>query len=131
MTPLDSNNKIRIERRRYPRTKERVPLKIKNGVDIFTQTENISCIGAYCPIDSYISPMTKLKITLLLPLKVRDKIINKKVECRGVVVRTEKTQDHPYRIAIYFNQISRSDMQKINQYVDYHRQKEETAKLNV
>jgi hypothetical protein len=40
------------------------------------------------------------------------------VKCAGVVVRTEKTQSNNYDIAIYFNEITDADMQKISSYVN-------------
>jgi hypothetical protein len=108
------------ERRKYPRIKKNIPLKISSGeFDIVTETENISGSGAYCRIDRYIEPMTKLKIIILLPIKQRNRIVTKKIECGGVIVRTENIPDKMnwFNIAIFFNDISRKDIQKISDYI--------------
>ena len=101
------NNNSIAERRSYPRVDTVLPLGIKAGdFDIVTSTENISCVGAYCRVDKYLAPLTKLDI--VLALNSRNK--NTKVKCRGVVVRTEPDTSlrtkGGYNIAIYFNGIS-------------------------
>jgi hypothetical protein len=112
------------ERRRYPRVEKNVAIKLKDkDVDFVTETENISCIGAYCRIDSYLPILTKLKITLLLPRSKKSKTA-KHIICEGSVVRIERCPDglehDKYNIAIYFNQISKGDMKLIDAYVKNH-----------
>ena len=112
------NNKL--ERRRSPRIRRQVPLKIQHEeYDLVGQTQDISCIGAYCTIDKYIPPFSLISIILLLPLKTnkRNSICN--VRCRGVVVRAQVNPHNrkQYNIAIYFNRISKSDKAKLLQYV--------------
>ncbi len=108
------------ERRRYPRLKKNIPVKIcGDEFDIVTDTYNLSCVGAYCRVNKYIEPMTKLKIHLLLPLKRRNKVMTKKVSCQGVVVRTESQSGNDYfNIAIYFNEIQQKDIKNISDYVN-------------
>ncbi len=110
------------ERRRYPRLSKSLPLKISSqDFDIVTQTKNISCIGAYCSVNTYIAPMSKLKITLLLPEKNNSsKQISKKVNCIGVVVRTEKAHSKNYNIAIFFEQIQERERVKLENYIQQH-----------
>jgi len=106
------------ERRKHPRITKNLPLKISAGdFDIVTETENISCVGAYCKVERYLEPMTKLKILILLPTYLRKSIVTKKVECEGVIVRTENSGDHRYKIAIFFSDISSKDIKKISDYV--------------
>ena len=108
------------EKRKHPRIKKNLPLKISSGdFDIVTETENISCIGAYCRVDKYIEPMTKLKVLILLPIYKRKTVVNKKVECEGIVVRTENSGNgnHQYNVAIFFNDIKNEDMKKVSDYV--------------
>ncbi|MBI4708159.1 MAG: PilZ domain-containing protein [Candidatus Omnitrophica bacterium] len=118
-----------IERRKHPRVKKRLPLKLHDEVfDIVTQTENISCSGAYCEVNRFLAPMTKLNVVMLLPMEHKGKKAVKKIECKGVVVRTEQPQltegSQIYKIAIFFNQINKSDMKKIAEYVSYHLSKD-------
>ncbi len=114
-----SLEKHNAEKRRYPRAKKSLPIKIKNGdFDIATETKNISCIGAYCQIDKYIPPFTKIKATVLLPYKTKN--TNHYINCEGTVVRIEKNDNSlepQYNIAIYFNQISKTNMLKIDRFV--------------
>ena len=112
------------ERRGEPRISNRVPLKIRTKDGNFvTETGNISRSGAYCRVKEYIEPMTKMKIQLLLPIKKEDKVIDKKVSCEGVVVRTEEvTQDEEYNVAIFFNDISRKDIDSITEYIESYTQ---------
>lgn len=105
------------DRRLSPRLANSIPLKIKSdaGVDFVTETVNISRSGAYCQVDSFIEPMTKIKLNLLIPGR---RGAGKKVACGGVVVRTEPAQDDQrYRVAIFFNDISARDAAVINDYI--------------
>ena len=99
-----SNDKT--ERRRSPRIKRELSLKIKlEDYDVVGQTRDISCIGAYCTVNKYIPPFSLISIILLLPLKIRNRNNIYNVRCQGVVVRTEEDpkSNKEYNIAIYFN----------------------------
>ncbi|MBN2119467.1 MAG: PilZ domain-containing protein [Candidatus Omnitrophica bacterium] len=111
------------EKRKYPRVVKTIPLKLSSHqTDIVTQTKNISCIGAYCSINKPLPLMTKLKITLLLPEKEKDyKDTSKKVNCLGIVVRSEKaTHKDDYDIAIFFEQIREKEKLKLEEYINHH-----------
>ena len=111
------------EKRKHPRIHKNLPVKISAGdFDLVTETENISCVGAYCKSDRYVAPMTKLKILILLPIHSRKSIINKKVECEGIIVRTEslKNKNSQYKIAIFFSDINSKDIKKISDYIGSH-----------
>ena len=107
------------ERRKYPRVENNLPVKISSDeLDIVTETRNLSCAGAYCRVDKYLEPMTKLQIHLLLPFKKKDKITTKKVSCQGIVVRVEPQPDEKhFNVAIYFNDIQQKDIKAISEYV--------------
>ncbi len=98
------------ERRLYPRFETKLPVKLAaNGYDFSTTTENISCAGAYCHIDKYIPPFTKLAIKMC---------VNKtNIECGGVVVRTDDEKNGGFNIAIFFNRINDIQKQKIANYL--------------
>ena len=75
-----SQDKPIQERRREPRFEGNIPVKISSTeFDLVTETKNLSRTGAYCRVNKYIEPMTKLKLHLLLPFKRSEKIITKKV----------------------------------------------------
>lgn len=104
------------ERRSHPRIKTCLPLRITTPeFDIVTSTEDVSCLGAYCQVDKYLAPMTKLDIALVLNNQ-QGGANNTKVRCRGVVVRTEPEEDK-YSIAIFFNDIAEPEKEKINKFV--------------
>ncbi|MCM8799903.1 MAG: PilZ domain-containing protein [Candidatus Omnitrophica bacterium] len=114
------NNLEFRERRRYPRIEKKLPLKISSDeYDIITQTKNISCIGAYCSVNRSIPVLTKLSIILLLP-SASKRHPNIKIKCKGVVVRTERDPSGNFNIAIFFNEISKNQKDKISKYVNQH-----------
>lgn len=106
------------ERRLYPRIEQSLPVKIAaNGFDFVTTTQNISCLGAYCRIDKYIPPFTKILIKLNLPI-ANQKEKNSNIECFGVIVRTDDVEDGGFNIAIFFNKIKEAQKQKISKYLN-------------
>ena len=107
------------ERRKYPRLQNNIPLKVSSEEeDVVTQTYNLSRSGAYCRMNKYIAPMTKLKIHLLLPMRKSGKVATKKISCQGIVVRTESiTSKSHYNAAIYFSDIQQKDADSISDYI--------------
>ncbi|MFH1360531.1 MAG: PilZ domain-containing protein [Candidatus Omnitrophota bacterium] len=108
------------ERRKHPRLKNNIPVKIcSDDFDMVTETRNLSCAGAYCRVNKYLEPMTKLKIHLLLPFKRRNKDVPKKISCQGVIVRVESEPgDDYFQVAIYFSEMEQKDRKMIADYVD-------------
>lgn len=113
----------KIERRKSPRAESTLPLKIsKKGLDIITETRNISSSGVYCCVDKPLPLMSKISLTLLLPVCHKSRVNTEKVKCDGVVVRSEpaiiKEADTAYQnIAIFFTNLSKQQKNKIDQYV--------------
>ena len=108
------------ERRRHLRLEKSIPIKISSGdMDIVTETKNLSCSGAFCLVDKFITPMTKLNVHLLLPLKRNNKMVSKRIHCEGVVVRSESAVDQDsFQTAIFFSDISSKDSQVIHEFVE-------------
>jgi len=117
------------ERRKDPRVRNNIPVKIFNtDGDQVTETANVSRSGAYCRVEKYIEPMTKLKINLLIPVKKNDKLSSKKINCSGVVVRAEPIPGKEgFNIAIFFNDISQKDADIVSDYVSFYLEKEKVA----
>jgi c-di-GMP-binding flagellar brake protein YcgR len=111
--------KNRVERRQHPRVPSNVPVKITSpGADFVTETRNISCSGAYCRIDQYLEPMTRLGITFLLPVRKDGKVTTKRLSCNGVVVRTENIpNEKEFYVAIFFNDIHPKDTRTLADFV--------------
>ena len=115
---------LRTERRKHPRRETVLSLKIsKRGLDVITETRNISCSGVYCRVDKPLPIMAKIGITLLLPIQNRRNRVNtEKIRCNGVVVRSEpaivKEADTACQnVAIFFTDLSKKYKDKITQYV--------------
>lgn len=110
------------EKRSYPRIEGNLALKLfSSDCDLVTETKNISCSGAYCAVNKNIEPMTKLDIVLLVPNgnKATQKNV-KKINCKGVVVRSEHVQDNgkqSYCIGIYFSEIKDPDRRALASYI--------------
>lgn len=109
---------LKSERRESPRINQELPLKVAaNGYDFSTSTQNISCLGAYCNINKYIPPFTRVMIKLTLPLANGAAVNPCDVECKGVIVRTEDTPAGGFNIAVFFNHIRDEEKKKISQYI--------------
>lgn len=107
-----------MERRLYPRIYQEIPCHIKtNGFDFTTTTKDISCTGAYCCINKYLPPFTKLAVKIILPVNSPGKQKNLKLECKGVVVRSDDQGSNEFNIAIFFNEINNAQRKKIYTYV--------------
>lgn len=75
--------------------------------DLVGEVRNLSRTGAYCRVDRPIAEMTRLMVVLDLKAE--------QVTCDGTVVRLEPAPDKSsYHIAIFFNNISREDQEKID-----------------
>ena len=110
----------RIERRRSPRVKRQVALKIKfDDYDIVGRTRDLSCIGANCTINKYITPFSLISVIFLLPVRINNRSVVCNVCCKGVVVRVEGNPNNikEYNVAIYFNRLRQSDKAKLSKYV--------------
>jgi len=107
------------ERRKDPRVSGNIPVKIcQDSGDIITETRNISRSGAYCRVNRYIEPMTKMKVCLMLPVTKSGRKTARKVSCEGVVVRVEEASEgKAYNIAIFFSDISPKNAEMISDYV--------------
>jgi len=108
------------ERRKHPRVEGNIPLKLSSDEgDVVTETWNLSRTGVYCRVHKHISPMTKLKIHLLLPSRKSKRTVTKKISCQGVVVRTEQIPGTEfYNTAIFFNEIRQKDSDNISDFIN-------------
>lgn len=111
--------RLKEERRLYPRVDTQLPLQIAaNGYKFATSTQNVSGSGAYCHIDKYIPPFTKLAIKMLLPVVSENKRKEYNIDCKGVIVRTNDEEQGGFNIAIYFNEMDQNQREKISRYIN-------------
>lgn len=111
----------RVEKRKYPRVEEKIPLKIKDEeFDAITVSKNISCAGVFCQVGKSFPLLSKVKVVLLLPTEGKAKA--HPIYIDGVVVRSEsvKSASKPnyHNIAIFFSKIRRQDRSKISNYIN-------------
>jgi hypothetical protein len=106
------------DRRLHPRVDQNLPINVvANGYDFITHTRNVSCVGAYCHIDKYVPPFTKVRVRMNLPLVNNGTKRACDVECYGVIVRTEDEAAGGFNIAIFFSKIKDQLRNKLAQYV--------------
>ncbi len=108
-----------LERRENPRLQQNLPFKVAaNGYDFSTTTQNISCLGAYCSINKYIPPFTRVAIKLTLPVKTKESAKRYTIDCQGTIVRTEDKDKDSFNIAIFFSRINNSQRKIITEYIN-------------
>jgi len=117
------------ERRSDPRLANNVPVKIcQEDGDLVSQTQNISRSGAYCHVERFIAPMTKLKVHLMLTSPDEGRKKSRKISCDGVVVRSEPVANGKgYNLAIFFSDISKNDATAVTDYVNAYLQNKEAV----
>ncbi len=112
---------LESERRKSPRIKHGLPLKISdNEMDFITQTQDIGVNGALFCLKKAVPLMSRLAMTLLVPSYMK-KRTTRKILCNGVVVRCEplhaKDTAGEYNIAVYFTALKDSDRKTLMKYV--------------
>ncbi|MBU4305054.1 MAG: PilZ domain-containing protein [Candidatus Omnitrophica bacterium] len=111
-----------FDRRSNARFDVTLPLKIA-GADFHmaTDTKNISCTGLYCHVTRFLPVMTKLSISLFVPLIVKERKVEKQINCAAVVVRTEPDREVQstdiYYIGMFFTDIKEKDRETISKYI--------------
>jgi len=97
------------DRRRFPRSRPvkhfRLDLRAQD-FDLVGDVRNLSRTGAYCRVNKPIAEMTRLMMVLDLNTA--------RIRCGGTVVRTDPVFEGSYHIAIFFNDISKADQEKID-----------------
>ena len=109
------------EKRSAPRIAKQIRFAISDGTSVIqAETKNLSVSGAYCLIDKFIAPMTKLEVQFELPHKQHPV----KIRSAGVVVRVEPVvsanQQGKYNMAIFFSNLSSHDREAIAAFVREH-----------
>ncbi len=113
-----NSQKSGIDKRQHPRLNHRVPLKVAVGdYDFTTSTQNISCLGAYCHIDKYVPPFTKVAVKMGLDIINKKKPKHYNIACKGVIVRSEDATNGGFNIAIFFNDMKGKSKEQIAGYI--------------
>jgi len=117
------------ERRQSQRVDAQIALQLSAGGEDFpaesitTESINVGAEGIYCHIDHFVAPLTKLQVTMVLPLKGRKgQTKNEIIKTEGVVVRCQPagSDQGGYRIACFFTGVDDATRERLTEYVRQH-----------
>jgi len=109
------------ERRQDIRVKGDIAVAINDTEsNIITEARDISQSGVCCKTNKVVPLMTKVVVTLLLPVASRGQKSIKRVKCQGVVVRNDQVRDDPgiYNMAVFFTDMTKQDKGVLGKYVE-------------
>jgi hypothetical protein len=109
------------ERRQAQRVEANLAVTVKSGPAETKGTAlNISANGIYFSSPHYISPLTKVRLELLVPDPEAPKR-ESQLTCDGVVVRVEPEEKDPavamYNVAIFFTLVPVSSQKILDRYI--------------
>lgn len=111
------------ERRRHKRVQLRLQASLEPK-DPSVSTPSVAVLdlslgGAYCEMDHFMAPLTKVLLTVDIPAEDMEEGSAGSAICRGVVVRTEPETAgaERYRMGILFTEISRPDREKLQRFL--------------
>lgn len=115
------------ERRQAPRILAKLAMQVSGledeGAVLTTESINLSASGIQFQSRAFLSPLTKVALTLLLPPFGRRLRRDRMVRCEAIVVRCEESarvKQHPrYDLACYFTDVADEDRGLIEQYVSW------------
>lgn len=112
------------ERRKAPRIPAKLAMQVTGQEDasvLTTESINLSASGIQFGSRMFLSPLTKVALTLLLPPFGRRLRRERMLRCEGVIVRCEEAptarQKPRYELACYFTDLEQVDRELIEQYV--------------
>jgi len=103
------------ERRKHERFDRRLSFQVQDtvGERIGAESINLSSRGLYCVVTRPVAAMSKVRVALDLPFSGA----SERMECEGVVVRSESTDDGAYRIAVYFLHLDADNLRRLERYL--------------
>jgi hypothetical protein len=117
---------VKKERRKHKRSTLELPLDVVDpsagGQVIKARTVNLSAGGFYCKVPFHVPVLTRLRITMTIPVKDgQGKEEEHAITCEGTVVRTVPEKASPevktYEIGCFFTDIDNYDRLVIEQYL--------------
>lgn len=112
------------ERRKSPRIAAKLAMQV-SGTDessvLTTESINLSSSGIQFQSRAFLSPLTKVSLTILLPPFGRRLRRERIVKCDGVIVRCEEAEQAKrrprYELACYFTEVADEERELLEQYV--------------
>lgn len=114
------------ERRKAPRVVAKLAMQVSEIRDdasvVTTESVNLSSSGLQFQSRTFLPPLTKVALTLLVPPFGRLRR-ERLVRCEGVIVRCEEAErvlKRPrYHLACYFTDVAQDDRTLVEQYVSW------------
>ena len=111
------------EKREKKRSDVFIPVKIMGTDKAFaTETMDISSSGIYCRTATALPLLSKVAISLVVPLSQNGKKGAKTIECRGTIVRTHPVmvdgKEVGHDVAIFFDEIKEGDKFLLTEYIN-------------
>lgn len=114
------------ERRKAPRIDTRLALQVERAArsaterPMTTESINLSSGGIRAAVRSYVEPLTKVGLTLLLPSFGPRGRKTQVISCNGVVVRCQQpTPGEDYDLACAFTDVKKEDKVLIEEYIGW------------
>ena len=125
---MPSKNSRRSERRRDLRVDARLSMRLEGTLDdgplaqVVTESQNISASGVYCTSSHFMSPLSKIALTIVLPRVPGNGGRQDLIKCEGIVVRcspTAKRGDRKFELACMFSELDARRRELIAQFVTW------------
>jgi len=129
MTTKNRSDWAGRERRRSARVDAKVALKLSGAGtglpsdSVTTESINVGAEGIYCFVPHFVAPLTKLQVTMVLPVRAkRSQVRNEVMNTEAVVVRCQPAgkEGHGFRIACFFSSLSPEARAVLEEYVRQH-----------
>jgi len=123
---MSSKRTRRAERRTTHRANAKLSMRVEGapddgqGIQIVTESQNISASGVYCHSDHYLAPLSKVALTIVLPRTVGARTAKELIKCEGIVVRCDspgKRGDKHYELACMFSDLDAGLRERLAQFV--------------
>ncbi|MDP3980095.1 MAG: hypothetical protein Q8Q33_01635 [Chlamydiota bacterium] len=94
------------------KTSLKIPIKISShDVWMVSKADYLDVHLLRCRIERNILPQTEVQIVMMLPSEEENKKISKKIECKGIVQKTEYDASQPkeqcYKIEVLLSELSK------------------------
>jgi hypothetical protein len=123
---LTRRARMEKDRRKHKRASLELPLAVDDttvsGKRFTARTVNLSAGGFYCKVPYHVPVLTKLKVSMTIPVReAGGKEEEHVISCEGMVVRTVPEEPQPdvksYEIGCFFTEINDYDRLMIEQYL--------------
>lgn len=116
----------RQERRSRPRADARLSMRVEGRPDdgqttqIVTESQNISASGVYCTSSHFLSPLSKVALTIVLPRIPGTGGKQELIKCEGIVVRClplARRGDRRFELACMFSDLDERRRSLLDDFV--------------